>query len=174
MHGKLLAAMAVFCAVISGGSVSAGGVEDASDDVGDFVLERTDEKPVEAMKGLQSKEGTTKNETGEPVEAIKRLALKEAATTNETTAATADEAAKNATGDKAIIPTGDEGYVASDQALIETPDNAADQARVRTADHPANHHHHHQENEAQNAGCGPDAGNLLPTVVACLGLLFLR
>ena len=84
MHGKLLAAMAVFCAVISGASVSAGGVEDASDDVGDFVLERTDEKPVEAMKGLQSKEGTTKNETGEPVEAIKRLALKEAATTNET------------------------------------------------------------------------------------------
>ena len=60
MHGMLLA---VFCVVVSGGSVSAGGVEDASDDVGDFVLERTDEKPVEAIK--RRIEGAAANETVE-------------------------------------------------------------------------------------------------------------
>ena len=90
------------------------------------------------------------------------------------TAAAADEASRNVTGDKAVNPTEEGGYAVSDQALVEAPENSADQAGVRTADHPANHLAA-QENEAQNAGCGLDAGNLLhPTVVACLGLLFIR
>ena len=76
MNGKFLAAMAVFSVVVVGGEgEGVSGVEDVDDDVGDFVLERTDEKAEGAIK--KPTEGKATNETAERNEVPRQIAHRE-------------------------------------------------------------------------------------------------
>ena len=75
MIGKFLAAMAVFSVVVVVGGEGVSGVEDVDNDVGDFVLERTDEKAEGAIK--KPTEGKATNETAERNEVPRQIAHRE-------------------------------------------------------------------------------------------------